>query len=272
MLQGHTHVIRTTAAKLEADLDAWLNGPDATSSDYTCHHVGGRDWVIVLRHNQHETDAVHPKTPTPLLNTEEYEGATERSIAGFVEDGRSSWILYVDGQGRPVNMWLRRDTDGGVVGEPITFSGAQVDTIPGWDINMLRESRETNADPVDVPDWFIEVWSALADGRPIDLAGWAIPEWLDAFLRSSLANRTVAAGPAPIPLAELVTAGGRVDPDLPNKLIHAASEINVHGYKSSLPWADVAGLLSQAGTLLAWYSDRSTEGAPYWVKHRPATA
>lgn len=333
MMQGHTHVVRTTAAKLEADLNSWLNRPDdpsaAESTNYQCHHVGGRDWVIVLHHSDHPVGA-HKET-TPVVHVELYDGATEHSLAGLVEDEKASWILYFDNDGRPVNMWLRRDTSGAVVGEPITFSGAQVDTIPGWDINELRASvgkghsrndddrgyvvsdvepyleacvengqllstvarvegakvpfgaqyrkvywvePPTSDDIPDVtvhtvPGWFTSVWNALTERRPIDFEGQAIPEWLDAFLQSSLAMGT-ATGPAPIPLTELVTAGGRADADLPSKLINAASEINAHGYKASLPWVDVAGLLSQAGTLLAWYSDRSTEGAPYWVKHQPS--
>lgn len=220
MISGHTHVIRTTAAKLEAELDSWLNPPDpagAESTDYTCHHLGGRDWVIVLRHSDHPAGAHKPSGN--LVHVEHYEDSSE--FAGLVEDENASWILYFDAKGRPVSMWLRRDTDGGVVGEPITFSGAQVDTVPGWDLNELRAY--------------------------VGKGGTDIP-------------------PAPIPLSELHTAGGPVDPDLPNQLIAAGSDINAHGFTGARSRSrDVAGLLSQAGVLLAWYSDRSTEGAPYWV-------
>jgi hypothetical protein len=248
MMQGHTHVVRTTAAKLEADLNSWLNRPDdpsaAESTNYQCHHVGGRDWIIILHHSDHPMGA-HKET-TPVVHVEFYDGATEHSIAGLVEDEKSSWILYFDHDGRPVNLWLRRDTTGAVIGEPVTFSGAQVDTIPGWDINELRASvgkgrsrhdGDTATDSVEpylesceasgqlrstvarvegdqvpfgaqyrkvywvepptqasgvtvhtVPGWFTEVWDALASRRPINFEGQEIPEWLQAFLQSSLAN------------------------------------------------------------------------------------
>lgn len=39
--------------------------------------------------------------------------------AGYIEDKDHSWILFLDGLGRPALFWPHRDTDGGVIGDPI---------------------------------------------------------------------------------------------------------------------------------------------------------
>lgn len=243
----HTHVIPTVTAKLNAKLDDW--DVFAPNVQFTLHHTGGRDWVLVIHHEH--LDGAH--AGTDLVHVEHYDDNS--TYGGLVEDEKSTWILYFDHDGRPISMWLRRDTTGAVVGEPITISGAQVDTIPGWDINMLRESRGTTGNTDDValttdgartatirrrsdgwnqfsfndddgrqvalfvidqscttevwdrataapeaddgvtvhavPGWFIEVWNALAERRPINFAGMEIPEWLEAFLQSSLAMGTI---------------------------------------------------------------------------------
>lgn len=43
--------------------------------------------------------------------------------AGYVEDKDRSWILFLDGLGRPALFWPNRDTEGGVIGEPIHLQG-----------------------------------------------------------------------------------------------------------------------------------------------------
>lgn len=47
----HFHVDTTTTAKLVYALDE-LSGPDAQV--VTPHHMGGRDWVVVAQHADHE--------------------------------------------------------------------------------------------------------------------------------------------------------------------------------------------------------------------------
>lgn len=62
----HTHVIKTTTDKLEDELDLWLTTPDPRSAEpdeYSVHHMGGRDWAIVLRHREHSiADEARPNS------------------------------------------------------------------------------------------------------------------------------------------------------------------------------------------------------------------
>ncbi len=42
-----------------------------------------------------------------------------KDFAGYIEPADKSWIIYLDAQGRPALYWPKRDSDGGVVGEPV---------------------------------------------------------------------------------------------------------------------------------------------------------
>lgn len=67
----HTHVLKTTTDKLAALMDEWLE-PDhmtagRTRTEHSVHHTGGRDWVVVLRHDHtaHGNQHSHEKQQQP---------------------------------------------------------------------------------------------------------------------------------------------------------------------------------------------------------------
>ena len=51
---------------------------------------------------------------------------TKTEYAGWLEgvrDDGTEWILWLDGDGNPTAFWPQRDTDGGVIGEPVSLTG-----------------------------------------------------------------------------------------------------------------------------------------------------
>lgn len=41
--------------------------------------------------------------------------------AGWIEPADHSWIIFLDGHGKPAVYYAERDADGGVIGEPVTL-------------------------------------------------------------------------------------------------------------------------------------------------------
>lgn len=147
-------VERATTEKLEA-----LLNDVAEKGRRVIHieHVGGRDWVVVsarpvaqgggtyaVTYNSAYVpptrDAVVGETVRSLKLKVGAYGEETRSIgpdgvakplshsfAGYIEDESASWIVFLDGLGRPAVYWPNRDADGGVVGDPIDLSTTAVD-------------------------------------------------------------------------------------------------------------------------------------------------
>lgn len=49
----------------------------------------------------------------------ELQGRAHAAWEGWVEPEDRSWIIFFDTEGNPT-VWLHRDENGGVIGEPIT--------------------------------------------------------------------------------------------------------------------------------------------------------
>jgi hypothetical protein len=124
----HTHAVRTTEDRLAETIDLWVGPAPAHSTVMpVVVHKGSRDYLVIVRHPEHDESAhdrhgAHGETDAPIV-VGTYDD--NESYGGWVEDRARSWILYYGHGGRPEVMWLRRDTTGGVVGEPISFSGAE---------------------------------------------------------------------------------------------------------------------------------------------------
>lgn len=64
-----------------------------------------------------------PVTAEPGVTVTDVADDFDGWVEGVRDDG-SSWIMFVDATGNPVNFWPRRDELGGVEGEPIMLTPA----------------------------------------------------------------------------------------------------------------------------------------------------
>jgi hypothetical protein len=70
--------------------------------------------IIIGRYESREAAEERHGGPLPdtvLVPGERYES--------WIEDEAKTWIVFVDVHGNPT-VWLQRDEEGGVVGEPVT--------------------------------------------------------------------------------------------------------------------------------------------------------
>lgn len=140
----HTHVIRTTEDKLERALNEWSD--DESPVMPVVIPLGGQQYRVVVRHQEHEPDAHEQFRPHGQQDAPATVGAYDRPNAapdpagqdgtaygwsGWVEDPDRTWILYLDGARLPAVMWLDRDPDTGAVVE-----GSRV--IPGEALELGR--------------------------------------------------------------------------------------------------------------------------------------
>lgn len=130
----HTHRIRTTEDKLEATIDEWLGQGETPVEALmpVVMYVGGRDFVVVVRHPEHD-EALHDQSgrrghrphgeaASPVV-VHAYSDDSTAEYAGWIEDENRSWILYLDEEWRPSVLWRHRDATGGVIGAPVQLDG-----------------------------------------------------------------------------------------------------------------------------------------------------
>lgn len=149
-------VDKTTTEKLEAMLNNLaMEHRKVTHLEFE----GGRDWVVVsereplltqmvgtLQSVGHCNDQSSDRVLSFPPGAKDPSGFTIRSSSGvhvgiaehgyqvddkgakrpseyggFVEDELQTWILWLDPQFRPAVMWLQREPDGGVIGDPVTL-------------------------------------------------------------------------------------------------------------------------------------------------------
>lgn len=73
--------------------------------------------ITIGRYGTIPADVPRPADPALTPAQDLYAGWIE----GTRNDG-SDWVLFMDSNGGPSVLWLHRDEDGGVVGDPVALS------------------------------------------------------------------------------------------------------------------------------------------------------